>query len=122
MARIETQKLWRAADGAQFDNEAEADAHDEKLRRDLMIGMTAEQFDAALTGADAARGKAIEHFARTIFENRKARGEVKSRKKASPTPTPSPSSSPTPTSPSPSTSSSTPTPTHAESNSSQADA
>ena len=93
MAKVETQKIYRAADGTPFNTEALAEAHDQSLRVALVVGMTEANLADAMSGADPTRAKAIEHIGRTIFEMRKQRGEVKSRKKA-PAADPAPSAAP----------------------------
>lgn len=74
---MKTVKKYVADDGAEFDTAAAAKAHEQRGNVSLLVGMTADQVNAAMSLEDGRLSDAIETAAYAIQKARLARGITK---------------------------------------------
>ena len=70
-----------AFDGVEFTTESACRSHESDNAHKLLIGLTAEQIDAAIAGEQEDIAEALETVGAKIARDRRARGELK-RKRA----------------------------------------
>lgn len=75
--------LYRAFDGREFDTATECRAHERDHAPAMLVDLSAEQVQAAVTRADPDLAEAIERVAYLIASARKAAGDLKRRPKDS---------------------------------------
>ena len=74
---------FQAFDGVEFNSEADCRAYEKRNAHQRLVGLSIDQVEAALSGADAELADAIEILGAKIARDRRERGEMKRQRGAS---------------------------------------